>query len=197
MGPMVLAGFIASEEEDKALRELGVKDSKAFGSGPKAREKRAALAAELKKLGRWEIRKAEAAAIEGTKLNDLAYLWAKEIVGKLGKGASVVTDGGEFFERMKKDHPDVTVITGGDRKNVFVAAASILAKDERDTRYAEMISAQRQEIEGLMGDEEDVFERILDCSSYPSSKLFKEYLKRYHARHGKFPPETRTRMVHL
>ena len=195
MGPMIVAGFLVPRRREDALKEMGVKDSKAFGSGARARERRAALAAGLRELGRPIIRTVSAAEINEKKLNQLAYEAGKSIIGEARGASAVYTDGGEYFERLKPLHDSVSVVPGGDRENVFVAAASILAKDERDRCFLEIIERQKGEIESLFAGEAEAYQKLYDGNSYPSSKLFKEYLRRYHEEHGVFPPETRTRLL--
>ncbi len=197
MGPMIVAGFLCPRNEEVHLKELGVRDSKAFGSGARARERRAVLAASLRELGRPFIKVVSASHINRKKLNDLTYEAGKGIIREAGSASAVYTDGGEYFERLRTMHEALTVIPGGDKENVFISAASILAKDERDRCFLEIIEAQRGEIEELLCDEADAFKKVLDGNSYPASKAFGHYLRRYHEKHGEFPPETRTRLIRM
>jgi ribonuclease HII len=174
VGPMVVAGFVCEESRGEELRQLGVRDSKAFGSGAKARQKRRQLAEQLRTLGQPVIRRVSAAEINHAKLNRLVHEAGKKILGQVSAQA-VFTDGGEYFEKLAAYHPQLTTIVGGDKLNVFVSAASILAKDQRDRCYEQILAAQRDDIEGLLADEEDAYERLLNSSGYPSSKLVKKF----------------------
>ncbi len=195
MGPMVVAGFLCSASLEEKLRDIGVQDSKAFGSGARARERRRELAAQVRDLGRAVVKRVSVAEINQHKLNGLVHLAGKDILSETTDAEAVFTDGGEYFQKLQAYHQNLTVIIGGDRLNIFVSAASIVAKDERDRCFEEIAVSQRGRIEGLLGDEQDAYQRLLDGNSYPASKLIKKYLTRHREKYGELPPETRGRLV--
>ena len=84
MGPMVVAGFLCDETQKEELAELGAKDSKAFGSGPKARERRRELARKLGEFGECSVQVVPAAEINDNKLNDLVFRAARVVLEELG-----------------------------------------------------------------------------------------------------------------
>lgn len=140
VGPLFLAGFLMADEDhliDK-LNDLGVKDSKLLLSA-----KRDALAKEIKKIAHgYKILKVGPSAIDKFSINDLEIKFSARLINhfsphKIYLDAPVAGGG---IKRYCKNigslclNPNHKIIGANkmDNTNVLVAAASILAKSERE-----------------------------------------------------------------
>ncbi len=146
IGPMILAGVLIDNEQEKELKKLGVKDSKELT--PKRRE---FLAEKIKKIitefeiiiiSPEEIEKKQA---EGIKLNEVEAIACAKIINKLNKTEEkikIVLDCPSTSLIKWKDYliPKIKEISNleiscehkADRNHVAVSAASILAKSQRE-----------------------------------------------------------------
>lgn len=140
IGPLFLAGFLIPEEDhliDK-LNDLGVKDSKLLLS-----HKRDALAKEIKKIAQgYKVAKISPSLIDKFSINDLEIKFSAQLINKFlphrvyidvpASGAGI-----KNYCRAVGSlclNPDHKIIGANkmDNTNVLVAAASILAKTERE-----------------------------------------------------------------
>ena len=150
IGPMVLAGCLITEETEKELKRLGVKDSKQL-----TRKRRAFLESIIKeKAESFFLQITHASEIdgknhEGTNLNDLEAQMAARIINEINKATNanngkikVVIDC-PSTNRVKWRDTVQTKIENlsnleilcehkADINHVAVSAASILAKEERE-----------------------------------------------------------------
>jgi len=146
IGPMILAGVLIDNEQEKELKKLGVKDSKELT--PKRRK---FLAKKIKKIitefeiiiiSPEEIEKKQA---EGIKLNEVEAIACAKIINKLNKTEEkikIVLDCPSTSLIKWKDYliPKIKEISNleiscehkADRNHVAVSAASILAKSQRE-----------------------------------------------------------------
>ena len=139
VGPLVMAGVSVYEKNLGKLRELGVKDSKLLT--PKKRKE---LERKIKKLVKgYEIIKITPHEIDnrtevGTNLNILEAMKIADILNKLNPDIAFIDSPGgkKKFENHIKMYTDVEseliVEYKADMNYPIVAAASILAKQERD-----------------------------------------------------------------
>ncbi len=146
IGPMVLAGCLIDDKTETELRRLGVRDSKQLTQ--KRRDflekaiKEKAETFELEVVNAEQIDKRED---DGINLNELEAIMAAKIINKINKGhgkIKVVIDCpsvgiGKWrdFLRMKiEDQSNLEILCEhkADRNHISVAAASILAKCERE-----------------------------------------------------------------
>ncbi|MFH1106531.1 MAG: ribonuclease HII [Candidatus Micrarchaeota archaeon] len=180
LGPLVICAFACREGEEKTLRELGAKDSKALQ--PPAREKAAA------KLKGYPHSMVEISAEEITEamrskvsLNELEARKAADALAKLQrklgaeKLATVFIDSPDpnprkFEQRIKKYWHKLRLPAGAaviaenhaDSKYAVVGAASVMAKSLREKRVGEL----HKEF-GFFG------------SGYPSDERTMEFLRRH------------------
>lgn len=140
IGPLFLAGFLMPEEDhliDK-LNDLGVKDSKLLLS-----HKRSALAKEIKKIARGhKVVRISPAAIDKFSINDLEIKFSAQLINQFlphrtyldvpasGKGIKKYCQSIGFL-CLSPSHKIIGA-NKMDNHNVLVAAASILAKTERE-----------------------------------------------------------------
>lgn len=189
LGPLVLAGVAVSRRVGTILEQLGVKDSKLFGSDEHAREKRKEVWEKISPhlLG-FSVKIISAEELDNGNTIDLeirniarvlcelnfTYQNPKIIVGLLGKLSKkkfvrALLDLGCKIPTRKLIYEEKA-----DRNYLPVSAASILAKLTRDQKVEELCSSLGEKY----------------VSGYPNSTTAR-FLKRYYVRHGGLPPETR------
>lgn len=151
IGPLVLCGVWLTARAERDLVELGVQDSKAFGSGEAARARRAELAAEVRRLARCVlVLSADAAEVDrrvgAGQLNMMEQELARAVI-EHGPGARrIVADGARLFGPLRKDHPNLEALNHADAAVPAVAAASIVAKDRRDHLLRAILAPLEQEL---------------------------------------------------
>ncbi len=146
IGPMILAGCLITEEQEKEFKRLGIKDSKEL-----THKRREFLAERIREMAEtFEITFAHPEEIDhkltnGTNLNHLEAIKMAEIINKINKG----------YKRIKVvvDCPSVSILKWrdllktkienlsnleivcehkADKNHIAVSAASILAKSVRE-----------------------------------------------------------------
>lgn len=181
IGPLVIAGVMAKEEDLAKLVRLGVKDSKVLS--PRRRE---ILAVEIKRLAlRYSVIKLTPKDIDkvvqtGKKLHRLNRLEAQtmaKIIEMLKPDIAYVDASDVLEERFKKHILECVPFTveivsehKADRNYPIVSAASIIAKVERDKEIAEL-----KEKHGDLG-----------CG-YPTDQKTISFLRQYIKEFGEYP----------
>jgi ribonuclease HII len=149
IGPLVIAGVLAREEDLPGLKELGVKDSKLLS--PRRRE---VLAVEIRRIVvKFDVVKLSPREIDvvvnsGRKLHKLNYLEAQTMARVIEalRPDMVFVDASDVLEERFKHHilecmsfkVDIVSEHKADRNYLAVSAASIIAKVERDSEIAEL-----------------------------------------------------------
>jgi len=194
LGPLVLAGVVVEEFTLPILKQLGVKDSKLFGNGEKAREKRRKLREKiLPYLICSSVKIISAKELDKDNTIDLEIRYIAEILKELNWGkANCIICGMLGTLKKEKFISRISRLLNlrGIRKNLFlrnlryekkadknhlpVSAASILAKVTRD-----------EEIEKLCGELGEEY-----VSGYPNSNTA-TFLKRYCQKYHRLPPQIR------
>jgi ribonuclease HII len=183
LGPMVVAGVILRPPRAAALTRRGVCDSKEFGAGLEAREKRAELAGHIRRLAEdvrvqvFDHRMVDDFASRGL-LNELERRAARQIIGAASRVRRIVADGHRVFGTLTWEYPHLEAYDFGETVHVAVAAASIIAKDLRDRLFEEIAVRYRDEFGEVRG------------GGYVNAGTA-DFLRRYHERYGALPPETR------
>jgi ribonuclease HII len=183
LGPMVVAGVILRPPRAAALTRRGVCDSKEFGAGLEAREKRAELAGHIRRLAEdvrvqvFDHRMVDDFASRGL-LNELERRAARQIIGAASRVRRIVADGHRVFGMLTWEYPHLEAYDFGETVHVAVAAASIIAKDLRDRLFEEIAVRYRDEFGEVRG------------GGYVNAATA-DFLRRYHERYGALPPETR------
>lgn len=183
LGPMVLAGVVLDPLKAGALTRLGVRDSKQFGAGEAARTHRRALTAHIERLAEGiVVRVLEAGEVdryaEAGDLNVLERRAADEILREAGPVGRVVADGRRLFEALRERYPHLEAVDDGESHHVAVAAASVIAKDRRDALLEVLMERYVPEYGAVKG------------GGYVNAATAR-FLRSYHRRTGKLPPETR------
>jgi len=179
MGPIVIAGVMV--DDDRAIRELGVKDSKKLS--PARRE---ALRKEIIGIVKYEIVTASAEDIDNLRrtmtMNVMESKMFATVIERLGGKLAYVdaadTDElvfGRYVSAELKGGVRIISKHGADDIYPVVSAASIIAKTKRDA----MIEEIKKEIGTDFG------------SGYPSDPRTINFLKAWYTEHGELPPHTR------
>jgi len=181
VGPLVIAGILVKEEDLSKLAELGVKDSKLLT--PHRRE---ILAPQIKKIAQKHTiiklspRQIDDIVLNGRKLHKLNWLEAKtmaQIIEELRPDKAYVDASDVLEERFKQQILEclsfkIQIVSEhkADRNYPIVAAASIVAKVERDSEIARLAK-----VYGDFG------------SGYPSDPKTVAFLKRYVEKESEYP----------
>lgn len=183
LGPLVVAGVVLRPQRAAALTRRGVLDSKCFGAGTEAKQKRAELAGHIRRLAEdvllevsdhLEVDRYTTAG----RLNELERRGARRIIESTHKVRRIVADGHRVFAGLGSEYPHLEAYDFGETVHVAVAAASIVAKDCRDRLFDEIAARYLQEFGEIRG------------GGYVNAATA-DFLRRYHERYGKLPPETR------
>ncbi|MCA9672814.1 MAG: hypothetical protein KC503_44785 [Myxococcales bacterium] len=182
LGPMVLAGVYVDDAGLAALSALGLADSKAYGSSDDARQTRGELAEQIRTIGAVEVVVCAPAEIdrwvERGGLNQLERELARRIIRRCPAApARIVADGERLFSPLAREYPALEAFDKAESREVVVAAASIVAKHERDSALAEIL-ARYQEFAPIGG------------GGYPNAAT-ERFLRAYVARHRRLPQEIR------
>ncbi len=136
LGPLVLAGVLVAEDRKRQLMEWGITDSKHFGSQKKGKLKRKKLAEKISSSFQCDIIVLSSEVVdhyvEHLSLNRLEQDAALEIIRRI-PADKVVLDGENLFKPIVSEK--ISAINKADSSHISVAAASILAKAQRDRLF--------------------------------------------------------------
>jgi ribonuclease HII len=185
LGPMAIAVVALDRGAAISLRKRGVTDSKSFGFGVEARERRAELAASIREralghaLSIIDVEEIDRHVYRGL-LNALERKAVHDLLQQLGASATdrIVCDGAILFKPLRNIYAQLEAVDNGEAAHVSVAAASILAKDARDRAFAEIAARYEPEFGPVTG------------GGYLNAAT-RRFLDAYTARHGCLPPEAR------
>jgi ribonuclease HII len=182
IGSMFVAGVVVDEERIFDLAALGVKDSKLLA--PQRREQ---LASKIETIAQdryvLEVRAEVIDELRGLmSMNDIMVKSFSKVVEKLSADRAILDAADvnpvRFARRVKegsKTKMEVVAEHRADKNHLSVAAASILAKVERDRSV--------REIEKSLG--------LKIGSGYPSDPATIRFLEVWLKEHGELPPFTR------
>ncbi|MCP4757745.1 MAG: hypothetical protein GY866_43355 [Proteobacteria bacterium] len=136
LGPLVMAGVVIPEDHSDRLKNWGITDSKRFGSGQKGKRLRKELADKISRSFPCEIIVLSSQEVDDyvthKSLNVLEQETALKIIRKL-PAEKVILDGENLFGPITGGK--VSAYNKADLAYTSVAAASILAKSERDRQF--------------------------------------------------------------
>lgn len=183
IGPLVVCGVWVRSRKERTLVDLGVRDSKSFGSSDAAREHRLALAARLLDVvSNVSLLVVDAAEVDRWasrgKLNLLEQELARTIIEAGPAAAKIIADGERLFEPLSRRYTQLEARNKADVTSPVVAAASILAKVERDKRFAEIVAP----FQGTLGP--------IGGGGYVNQGT-EAFVRDYFQRFGRPPPELR------
>ena len=140
LGDILLAGVTANKNQRKELTKIGCMDSKKFGSGLTAFKARKVLSQQINQICEvfYEAENAETIDqyVKNNQLNLLERQMAQRIIKK-AKFDKALIDGKNIFLPLAKQNSKILAIAKADQKYVTVAAASIIAKHQRDQKILE------------------------------------------------------------
>ena len=170
LGPLVIAGVIVPEKMDKVLERMGVKDSKRLTPN-----RRTILSRKLKKMFEYDLVVISAQDIdnmraEGINLNEIERIGMEKILSNLNPEKAIVDAvdiKAERFQNKLANDTGVKVVAEhkADDNYIEVSAASIIAKQERDSHINE-INKDYIKIGGI-------------GSGYPSDPTTKKFLTNF------------------
>jgi ribonuclease HII len=139
IGPMFLA--ICIIEKCQNIEKILIKDSKAFGSSKNAKIKREKLALEIiSSLQSFWIEipahVIDRYILEGPGLNQLERDAAEYLLKSAPHNSQIIADGYNLFNPLIEKFPNLLALNKADAKHKIVGAASIVAKNARDTWFS-------------------------------------------------------------
>jgi ribonuclease HII len=180
-----MAVVVILPENERAFLAAGVRDSKLFGSGPKAHRSRLALRSLIESQSvRWHVEEFGPDVVDEYcargRLDDLEREGALKLLASVGATAEdhIVCDGQPIFGSLTKQWPNLVAENKADTRHVTVAAASILAKIRRDEVMGEVFSRYKGEFGQITG------------GGYVNDPT-RRFLEAYEAKYGCLPPELR------
>lgn len=185
LGPMAMAVVSLDRAGARALRKLGVQDSKRFGSGAKAQELRATLTVEIRKVAcacvceLVPVDVIDEHCLRG-QLNVLEQRTALQLlVGALAPDTGhIVADGARIFGPLRERYRNLIAVDRGEEAHIAVAAASIIAKHARDEAFSQIAARYAADFGPLAG------------GGYLNAAT-RRFLDAYAKVHGGLPPEAR------
>ena len=165
------------------MTRAGVADSKAFGAGPKAHERRVKLVRLIETVALhidYEVCDVEDIdeAVSMGWLNDLERSCAQRLLERAPQTKRIVADGARIFGRMQADFPQLEAHNDGESVHVAVAAASLCAKVRRDELFACIADRYAPTFGPLRG------------GGYTNAGT-RAFVDAYRSQHGAMPPEAR------
>ena len=183
LGPMVMAAVALDPGAARALTRAGLTDSKKFGAGADARSRRAALASMIRARATFvviEVVEADEidARVDKGELNVLERERARAMINAAPPCKRIVADGARIFGSLREEFPALRAYDNGESRHASVAAASVVAKNERDRRFALIAERWRADFGEITG------------GGYINDAT-RAFLRAYRKKFGDLPPETR------
>lgn len=188
LGPMVMAAVVLDTSAARVLSRAGLRDSKSYGAGPKARRLRTELAARVRELATCVVvRVVDVAEIDRrvrrSELNVLEREVAEDMIGAAPAVDRIVADGKTLFGPLRARYPLLEAWNEGESRHAAVAAASVIAKARRDHIFQRI----RSRYGPLFGP--------VDGGGY-SNAATRRFLRAYAERYRRLPPEARRSWPH-
>src|SRR5262249_49432950 len=161
----------------------GVLDSKAFGAGDDAHERRCELAVRVRALAEsCVVRVVDVDEIDRRvrlrELNVLEREHAAVIIERSAPAKKIFADGARLFSALAGRFPHLEAKDRGEEHHVAVAAASIIAKTIRDELFRCIARRYEPEFGPIAGG---------GYENAPTHTFLRAYVRRY----GRLPPEAR------
>jgi ribonuclease HII len=183
LGAMVLAAVALDPTAARHLSRAGVADSKSFGAGPEAHEKRLALYAIVRTHAAWisidvcDVDVVDEYVARGG-LNELERERAAAFIRAAPPCRRIIADGHRMFSPLRDEFPTLEAVDRGESAHVAVAAASICAKVRRDELFACIAARYAADFGPVTG------------GGYVNAAT-RAFARAYVRRHGALPPEAR------
>ncbi|HTA19067.1 MAG TPA: hypothetical protein VK989_07225 [Polyangia bacterium] len=183
LGAMVLAAVALDPAAARRLSRAGVADSKSFGAGPEAHERRLALYAIVRAHAAWiaidvcDVDVVDAYVARGG-LNELERERAAAFIRAAPPCRRIIADGRRLFGPLRAEFPTIEARDRAESHHVAVAAASICAKVRRDELFACIAARYAADFGPVTG------------GGYVNAAT-RAFARAYVRRHGALPPEAR------
>jgi ribonuclease HII len=188
IGPLVMAAVSLSTKAAAALTRAGLTDSKAFGAGPAAHERRLELAGKVRELATFvahEVVSEEIidARVARGELNQLEREVAVRLISQAPAAHRMIADGQRMFAPLCARYPTLVAMDRAEARHAAVAAASVIAKTIRDDHFAEICARYADEFGPITG------------GGYVNDGT-RRFLRAYAERYGGLPKEARRSWPH-
>jgi ribonuclease HII len=185
IGPMVMAAVAIDSKVAASLTRKGLRDSKAFGAGEDAHTIRCELAQEIRERAVFcQVVEIEHDEIDRRVCKGELNALEREVATRLIEAApavdKIIADGKRMFAALAlrfEDRQFVSVDRAEDH-HASVAAASVLAKVQRDQRFNEIKQRYEPELGPISG------------GGYANAAT-RKWVRAYVEKYGKLPPEAR------
>lgn len=185
LGPMVMACVALDAAARAKLVALGVADSKRFGAGPRAHKARQALCVAIHEHAAHvavSIIEVDEINARPGELNHLEREHAARLISCAPAAKSIIADGARMFRPLGARFPQLMALDRAEEAHVAVAAASLIAKVQRD----ELWLAICHRYEGEFGEYLSGHTGGGYCNA-----ATRRFLRAYCARYRRLPPEGR------
>jgi ribonuclease HII len=189
IGPMVMAAVALDSRAAAALTRAGLRDSKTYGAGEDAHEIRRKLSDQIRDravfVASIEIEHTEIdeRVVRG-ELNVLEREYAVRLIEQAPEVDKIIADGKRMFQALGQRFPQFESRDRAEDHHASVAAASVIAKTVRDTRFAAIRDRYETEFGPISG------------NGYVNAGT-RKFIRAYAERYGKLPDETRRSWPHL
>lgn len=158
IGPLVMAAVSLTTKAASALTRAGLTDSKAFGAGPDAHERRHELAAKVREHATFIASEVvEPSVIDERvargELNQLEREVAIRLIEQAPAPAPdrMIADGARMFAPLCPRYPTLVALDRAEERHAAVAAASVIAKTLRDDLFAAICARYADEFGPIGG----------------------------------------------
>jgi ribonuclease HII len=188
IGPMVLAAVCLDTRGARVLSRAGLRDSKSYGAGARARAIRAELAARVRELAVavrvcvCDVTEVDR-RVEKGELNVLEREVAVRFIESAPPVDRIVADGKVLFAQLAARYPHLEAHNDGESRHAAVAAASVIAKTRRDQIFERIASRYVPDFGEVIG------------GGYVNDGT-RRFLRAYAERHRCLPPEARRSWPH-
>jgi ribonuclease HII len=188
IGPMVVAAVALDTRAARRLSRAGLRDSKSYGAGPDARAKRAEMAARIREHATYvQLEAIPAAHIDERVMRNELNVLEREIATRLIDAGPtchrIIADGKRMFAPLCARYATFESHDEGESRHASVAAASVIAKVQRDMLIEAILARFTAEFGEIAG------------GGYVNAAT-RRFIRAYVERHRELPPETRRTWPH-
>jgi ribonuclease HII len=192
VGPMVMAVVALDSKAAASLTRAGLRDSKSFGAGDEAHAIREGLAEKIKRCALFvSLEHADHELIDTRVSRNELNVLEREIATRLIEAAlgaipaidRIIADGKRMFAPLAMRYPMFESRDRAEDHHASVAAASVIAKVERDRAF----HAIRARYSGELGE--------ITGGGYANAAT-RRWIRAYVERYGKLPAECRRTWPH-
>lgn len=156
IGPLVMAAVSLTTKAAAALTRAGLTDSKAFGAGPDAHERRQELAVRVREVATFVASEVVPPSVIDERvargeLNVLEREIAIRLIDQAPEPDRMIADGQRMFAPLCARYPKLVAMDRAEERHASVAAASVIAKTLRDELFAQICARYSEEFGPIGG----------------------------------------------